>query len=335
MRILLTGGAGYVGSACLRWLIRHGHDPLAYDDLSEGNAAAVPEGRLIVGDILDQNCLTKALNEHRVQAVMHFAAVASVPESVNNPALYWRTNVIGTKNVLDAMRDVGVQKLLFSSTAATYSFDAEMPLTEESEQKPQVPYGTTKLAAEWMIREYCQAYGIGYAILRYFNAAGADQDGEFGEARRHESHLVPLILSVALGLRDKILIFGGDWATPDRTCVRDYVHTDDLACAHQLAIEGLEPKMQRVYNIGNGNGSTVMEVLRACEQVVGQPIHYEIVGRRPGDPGTLVASPERIVDELGWSPRFPEIRDIVETAWRWHRSHPNGFESDGTIAESA
>jgi UDP-glucose 4-epimerase len=325
MKILLTGGAGYIGSACLRWLLRHGHDPIAYDNLSEGNAAAVPEGRLVVGDIADPGQLVEAMRRHGTEAVLHFAALASVPDSIADPDGYYRVNVLGTKNVLDAMRQVGVTRIVFSSTAATYGFHAEMPLREESPQTPETPYGTTKLAAEWLIKDYTRAYGLGYALLRYFNASGADPDGQHGEDRRHEAHLIPLILQVAVGRREKVLIYGDDWDTRDGTCVRDYVHTEDLAQAHQLAVETLEPGMGRAYNLGSGTGVTVLEVLRACEEVVGRPIRHEIVGRRPGDPATLVASPEKIIKELGWSPRYTDIRAIVETAWRWHLGHPNGY----------
>ncbi len=327
MKILLTGGAGYIGSACLRWLIRHGHDPVAYDNLSEGNIRAVPDSdrRLVIGDLADVDKMAAVMEAHLVEADMHFAALASVPDSIADPDGYYRVNVVGTKNVLDAMRRAGVPRIVFSSTAATYAFDAPMPLRDDSPQVPQTPYGTTKLAAEWMIKDYARAYGLGYTILRYFNASGADPDGRYGEDRRHEGHLIPLILQVALGKREKILIYGGDWETRDGTCVRDYVHTDDLAQAHQLAVENIGPGVGRVYNLGSGTGTTVLEVLRACESVVGGPIRHEIVGRRPGDPATLIATPARITEELGWSPRFTDIRAIAETAWRWHSNHPQGY----------
>ena len=327
MKLFLTGGAGYIGSACLRWLIRRGHDPIAYDNLSEGNAAAIPEGRLVVGDLSDADRMAAAMRDHRTDAVLHFAALASVPDSIADPDAYYRVNVVGTKNVLDAMRTAGVSRIVFSSTAATYGFNAEMPLREDSPQIPETPYGTTKLAAEWLIKDYARAYNLGYTLLRYFNASGADPDGQNGEDRRHEAHLIPLTFQVAVGRREKLLIYGSDWETRDGTCVRDYVHTEDLAQAHQLAAENLEPGVARAYNLGSGTGVTVLEVLRACEAVVGRPIRYEIVGRRPGDPATLIASPDNITRELGWSPRYTNIRDIAETAWRWHKNHPQGYAS--------
>jgi UDP-glucose-4-epimerase GalE len=325
MRLLLTGGAGYIGSACLRWLLRHGHDPIAYDNLSEGNPPAVPDGRLVEGDILDTARLARALREHRADGLMHFSALTSVPGSVTDPEGYYRVNVVGTKSVLDAMRDAGVSRIVFSSTAATYAFDTPMPLREDSPQLPESPYGTTKLAAERMIRDYAQAYGLGFTILRYFNAAGADPDGNFGEDHKKETHLVPLTLQVALGQREKLLVYGDDWGTRDGTCVRDYVHTEDLAQAHQRAVEAIEPGVARVYNLGSGTGTTVREVIEVCQAVSGRPVPHEIVGRRPGDPPVLVASPERITRELGWSPAFPDIRAIAESAWRWHSTHPNGY----------
>ncbi len=326
MKIVLTGGAGYIGSACLRWLLRHGHDPIAFDNLSEGNRGAVPEERLVIGDVLDTERLAAVLREHRAKALLHFAALASVPDSINDPDNYYRVNVLGTKSVLDALRMAEVPRIVFSSTAATYGFDAEMPLREDSPQLPETPYGTTKRAAERMIQDYARAYHLGYAILRYFNAAGADPDGQHGEDRRHESHLIPLTLQVAVGRRDKLKIYGGDWETRDGTCVRDYIHTEDLAQAHQLAVENIGPGVGRVYNLGSGTGTTIWEVLRACEAAVGRPIAHEVVERRPGDPGTLIASPEKITKELGWSPRYPEIGSIVETAWNWHKNHPGGYQ---------
>ena len=325
MRMLLTGGAGYIGSACLRWLLEHGHEPIAFDDLSEGNRPAVPEGRLIVGDILDTEALAEALRRHRAEAVMHFAALAIVPDSVRDPDNYYRVNVQGTKSVLDAMRRAEVGRVVFSGTCATYGNRAEMPLLETTRQDPEHPYGTTKLAAERLIKDYAAAYGIGYAILRYFNAAGADLDGRHGEDRRHETHLIPLALRAAAGHGPTLKVFGEDWPTRDGTCVRDYVHTLDLADAHQRAVEAIEPGDARIYNVGTGNGATVLEVIRACEEAVGRSIPREAAPRRPGDPPTLIASPEKITDELGWRPRHSDIRTVVESAWRWLESHPEGY----------
>ena len=327
MKILLTGGAGYVGSACLRWLLEHGHDPIAYDNLSEGNPPAVPGAseRLIVGEIHDTDALAGVMRDRGVEAVMHFAALASVPESVADPESYYRVNVGGTKSVLDAMRKANVGRIVFSSTCATYGTHAEMPLREDSPQQPVTPYGKTKLACEWLIQDYARAYGLGYTVLRYFNAAGADPDGDYGEDRRHEGHLIPLVLHAAVGKRSKVMIYGTDYPTRDGTCERDYIHTADLALAHQLAIEAIEPGKGRSYNVGTGAGATVLEVLRACEEAVGRPIPHEFAGRRDGDPPVLIGSADRLRSELGWSPRYPEIRQIVQTAWDWHRRHPEGF----------
>jgi UDP-glucose-4-epimerase GalE len=325
MKILLTGGAGYVGSACLRWLLKHGHEPLAFDDLSEGNRDAVPGDRVFQGDIQQIDSLRAAFRQFRPDAVMHFAAAASVPDSILDPDFYFRQNVLGTKNLLDVMREFKVNRALFSSTAATFAFTDKMPLTEESPQVPQVPYGRTKHAAEFLFRDYARAYGIGCVLLRYFNASGADPDGNFGEHRRKESHLIPLILYVPLGIREKVTIYGTDWATRDGTCVRDFIHTDDLAQVHQLALEQLKPGEQRDYNLGSGTGYTVLEVLRACEKEAGRPITHDFAERRPGDPATLIASPAKAIRELGFKPQYNTIESIVRTAWRWHSTHPRGY----------
>ncbi|QNN24900.1 UDP-glucose 4-epimerase GalE [Planctomycetales bacterium ZRK34] len=327
MKVLLTGGAGYVGSACLRWLCKHGHDPVAYDNLAEGNRQAVPEGRLIEGDILDLDRLTQAIKDTGAEAVMHFAALASVPDSIRVPEEYWRTNAVGTKNVLDAMRANGVNKILFSGTAATYSFEVEMPIAETSSQVPQTPYGTTKLAAEHLIKDYSRAYGMGYGILRYFNASGADPDGEFGEDRRKETHLIPLVLFAALGRIDKFKICGSDWPTPDGSCVRDFVHTDDLAQAHQLVLESVQPGSGQAYNVGSGTGASVIEVFEACEKVVGRSIPCDRVEARPGDPAVLVADTQKLREKLGWKPKYDSVEDIVQTAWQWHNRYPQGYKS--------
>ncbi|MCH7724901.1 MAG: UDP-glucose 4-epimerase GalE [Planctomycetes bacterium] len=331
MKMLLTGGAGYVGSACLRWLIRNGHEPFAFDNLSLGNAWSVPSDRLIVGDILDFDGLSRALREYDIEGVIHFAALAVVPESVADPASYWQTNVVGTKTLLDAMRSVGVRKIVFSSTCAVYGENHESPLTETMACNPCHPYGSTKMAVEQMIREFSAAYGIGHTSLRYFNVAGADSDGRFGECRRHETHLIPLILAVANGKREKLVVFGTDFPTPDGTCVRDYIHTEDLSYAHQLAMEQLDTGQANVFNVGTGVGASVLEVLHAAEEVAGFEIPHELADRRPGDPPALFANAEKIRAELNWQPKYTNIRDIVETAWNWHRNEEARLTEFGAI----
>lgn len=325
MRILLTGGAGYVGSACLRHLLAHGHEGVAYDNLSLGHGASVPDGRLVVGDIFDEALLTRTLKEWKIDAMMHFAAATSVGESVENPEFHYRNNIEGTRRLLMAMRAAGVQRMLFSSTCATYGLNPKVPMSEESAQDPCSPYARTKLAVEWMIRDFAEAYGLGFTLLRYFNAAGADESGDFGEDHDPETHLIPLVLQYVQGKRKKLVVFGTDYPTPDGTCVRDYVHTEDLAQAHLLAIQATTPTTREVFNIGTGAGNSVLEVIRACEAVVGKKIPYEVVGRRPGDAPFLYADPRKLKEKLGWRTKFPDIRSTVATAWKWHERHPDGY----------
>jgi UDP-glucose 4-epimerase len=327
MRILLTGGAGYIGSACLRRLLGHGHHAIAYDNLSEGNAGAVPRENLICGDLDDRALLSKVLLEGQFDAVMHFAAVASVPESIHDPDTYYRINVAGTKNLLDAMRTADVKRLVVSSTAATYSFAAPMPLDEDALQQPEVPYGTTKLAAEWMIKDYARAYGFGYVIFRYFNASGAELGGAHGESRKHESHLIPMVFAAALGKRSAVGVFGSDYETTDGTCVRDYVHVEDIAQAHESALNLVQPGLGHCFNLGSGTGSTVLEVIQTTERIVGHPIPYRLLDRRPGDPGVLVASPKLAKRILGWKPQHSDLETIVSSAWGWYSKHPDGYRS--------
>lgn len=329
MRLLITGGAGFVGSACLRYLLKQGHEAFAYDNLCQGHAASVPAERFIRGDIRNTDQLTHALRTVAADAVMHFAAATYVGESVTVPEYHYDNNIGGTLSLLKAMKEVGVKRLLFSSTCATYGDNPTPPMNENAAQIPCSPYARTKLAVEWMIRDFSHAHGLGFTLLRYFNASGADPDGQHGEAHDPENHLIPLVLQVPLGQREKILIFGNDYPTPDGTCVRDYVHTTDLASAHLLAIQATRENTAEVYNIGTGNGNSVMEVLRACEDVVGQKIPYEVVARRPGDAPALVADPTKIKTQLGWKPLYPNIRDTVATAWEWHRRHPKGYGGVG------
>ena len=325
MKILITGGAGYVGSACLRHVAAQGHEVLAYDNLGMGHRAAVDGHPLVVGDIADTALLTQTLGDFGADAVMHFAAATYVGESVENPELHYRNNVAGSLSLLTAMRAAGVQRMLFSSTCATYGMAQSDTMSETTPLDPFSPYARTKLAVEWMIRDFAHAYGMGFTLLRYFNAAGGDPDGRHGEDHTPESHLIPLVLQVPLGQRDRIMVFGDDYATPDGTCIRDYVHTRDLASAHLLAIEATEPGTGEVYNIGTGNGQSVMQIIRACEQVTGQSIPFEIAPRRPGDPPRLVAEPSKLKTRLGWTPQYAEVEQIVETAWAWHQAHPEGY----------
>ncbi len=325
MKVLVTGGAGYVGSACLRKLLAEGHDAIAFDNLSEGHRAAVPEGRLIEGNLADTAGLARAMKEHGSEAVMHFAAATYVGESVTNPDHHYSNNIGGTLSLLRAMREAGVQRMLFSSTCATYGDNPTVPMNETAAQIPCSPYARTKLAVEWMIRDFAHAYGLGFTILRYFNASGADRDGEFGENHEPETHLIPLLLQVALGQRDKLMMYGDDYPTPDGTCIRDYVHTDDLASAHLLAISATTPKTAEVFNIGTGNGQSVKEVHRACEEVTGRKIPLQVTARRPGDAPALVADPVKLKTQLGWKPEFFDIRRTVETAWAWHQRYPRGY----------
>ena len=326
MRILCTGGAGYVGSACLRYLLKKGYEAFAFDNLSEGNAAAVPDSdnRLIVGDILNKRHLIDTLNSYKIDAVMHFAAVASVPDSIAMPAQYWEVNVVGTKNVLDAMIECGIKNIVFSSTAATYAFTDKMPLDEADLQMPLTPYGTTKLACESMLNDYRIAYGIGFTVMRYFNASGADLDGEYGEDRRVESHLIPLAFHTAVGRREKLLVYGDDWPTADGSCVRDYVHVEDIAQAHVLAMENYQPNVGNFYNIGSNTGASVIEIIKQCEEACCNAINWQFAPRRPGDPATLVASSKKLRDELHWRPRH-SLEAIIQSAYDWHHRYPRGY----------
>ncbi|MEO9576823.1 MAG: UDP-glucose 4-epimerase GalE [Tateyamaria sp.] len=326
MKILITGGAGYVGSACLRYVAEQGHEVMAYDNLIMGHADAVDGHPLVKGDIADTDLLTKTLKDFGADAVMHFAAATYVGESVENPEYHYRNNVGGTLSLLNAMRTADVSRMLFSSTCATYGMTQSDTMSEATPQDPFSPYARTKLAVEWMIRDFAAAYGMGFTLLRYFNASGADADGRHGEDHRPENHLIPLVLEVPLGKRDKIMVFGDDYPTPDGTCIRDYVHTRDLAAAHLLAIEATQEGTDEVFNIGTGNGQSVMEIIDACEAVTGKPIPRTIVDRRPGDPPRLVAEPTKLRTQLGWEPKYSDIEQTIATAWAWHQAHPDGYQ---------
>ncbi len=325
MRILVTGGAGYVGSHAVKWLLARGHDVWIYDNLSTGHRAAVPTDRLIVGDLAERDRLDHALVEYRPEAVLHFAAFALVGESVRQPAKYYQNNVINTLYLLDALRRHGIGRFVFSSTCAVYGEPSIVPITEDEITKPVNPYGNTKLAVERALADFAGAYGWGVAILRYFNAAGASADGSIGEDHDPESHLIPIVLQTALGKRSAVEVFGSDYPTPDGTCIRDYIHVEDLATAHLLALEALAPGKILHCNLGTGRGHSVREVIRAAEEVTGRKVPVKEGPRRPGDPPLLVAAADKARRELGWEPRYTELRAIVETAWNWHRKHPDGY----------
>ena len=310
MRILVTGGAGYIGGFTVRRLLARGHSVLVYDNLDAGHDWAVPKANLVVGDLRDIDHLDHQLVVNRIEAVIHFAASASVGESVVNPSKYYQNNLLNSIALLERVRRHDIRHFVFSSTAAVYGNPERVPLTEDHPLRPVNPYGNTKLAFETMLADYSAAYGLGSTALRYFNAAGAAVDGGLGEDHDPETHLIPLVLQAALGRRPHIEIFGTDYETPDGTCIRDYVHVEDLAEAHILAL---------AFNVGSGTGNSVREVIRTCEEVSGKTIPVKEAGRRAGDPAVLVASSAKLAAELGWVPKFPDLRSIVETAWDWHR----------------
>jgi UDP-glucose 4-epimerase len=326
MQILVTGGAGYIGSHAVKLFLSRGHEVWVYDNLVYGHRAAVPADRLIVGDLSEAHRIDQVLLERRIDAVVHFAAFTYVGESVTHPAKYWQNNVVNTLNLLECLRRHGVQRFVFSSTAATFGTPDAMPITEQTPQKPINPYGASKLTVEHILADYSHAYQWGFAALRYFNASGAATDGSIGEDHTPETHLIPLIIQAVLGQRPHIEIFGTDYPTPDGTCIRDYIHVDDLAEAHLLALEKLQPGIQMHYNLGIGRGYSVREVITAVEAVTGKKVPIKEGPRRAGDPPVLVAASDKIQKELGWKPRFTDIKAIVETAWNWHKAHPKGYK---------
>ncbi|MCJ7547009.1 MAG: UDP-glucose 4-epimerase GalE [Deltaproteobacteria bacterium] len=316
--VLVTGGAGYIGSHVVKKLRRKGYRPLVYDNLSTGHQWAIREDELIEGDLGDQGHVEEILHKERPLAVMHFAASAIVGESVERPELYFRNNVINSLHLLEAMLACEVKYFIFSSSAAVYGNPHQSPIPEDHPLSPVNPYGEGKVFVERALRWYEEAHGLKYISLRYFNAAGADPEGELGEAHNPETHLIPRILEVALGKRPLIEIYGTDYDTPDGTCIRDYIHVSDLAQAHILAMEVLlDGNPSRVYNLGNQRGFSVREVVDSARMVTGHSIPVRESSRRQGDPPVLVASSERIKKELGWQPRYDDLRIILETAWRW------------------
>ena len=323
MNILVTGGAGYIGSVMTEQLLAHGHHAVVYDSLELGHRAAIaPAADFVQGFIQDKEKLLATLRAHNIEAVIHMAAYALVGESVQAPQKYFSNNFIGGLTLLDAMREAEVKKIVFSSTCATYGMPEKMPITEDTPQLPVNPYGESKLAFERALKWYDIAYGIRYASMRYFNAAGASN--AFGEDHATETHLIPTILRVALGKSSHVNIFGEDYPTPDGTCVRDYVHVIDLAEAHILALKVIEER-SRIYNLGYSNGYSVAEVVEMARQVTGCRIPTEQAERRPGDPPVLIANSDKATLELGWMPQHSELDKIIASAWKWHLSHPQGY----------
>jgi UDP-glucose 4-epimerase len=324
MNVLVTGGAGYIGSVTAQALLDAGHGVVVVDDLSTGHRAAVPGGaRLVVQDVTDAAAVARLMREEGVEAVMHFAALSLVGESMQQPLRYYRRNVGGAISLLEACTEAGVRRFVLSSTAAVYGTPAAVPIPETAELRPESVYGETKLAIERLLHWLAATQGLGYAALRYFNAAGAAAGR--GEDHRPETHLIPLVLQAALGRRDEVRVFGTDYPTADGTAVRDYVHVEDLASAHVLALEALRPGSGAAYNLGNGEGFSVRRVVEVCREVTGADLRVVEAPRRPGDPPVLVADAAKAAAELGWRPRRTSLEEIVASAWAWHSANPDGY----------
>lgn len=325
MRILVCGGAGYIGSNMTAMLAAEGHEPIVFDNLSRGHRSAVRQAELIKGDLADHELLVKTLNKYKIEAVMHFAALIEVAESVQTPLKYYQNNVCNAQNLLSAMEVAGMEKFVFSSSAAVYGMPTNVPVTEESPKEPINPYGETKWAVERMCHCQSQARKLRYAALRYFNAAGAGCNCQLGEDHRPESHLIPLTIQAAMGKRNEIKIYGTDYPTPDGTCIRDYIHIEDLCRAHLLALKKLEQHWELAYNLGNGRGYSVRDVIAAVKEVSGRDFKVTDADRRPGDPPVLTSDATRAKNELGWRPQLPDLEQIVATAWQWHKKYPDGY----------
>jgi len=328
MAILVCGGAGYIGSHAVHALVEKGEQVVIVDNLQTGHRGALnPAAKFYEGDIRDAAVLDKIFTENKIEAVIHFAANSLVGESMEKPLLYFNNNVYGMQVLLEAMVRYGVDKIVFSSTAATYGEPKRVPIHEDDETCPTNTYGETKLTMEKMMKWVSRANGVRYVSLRYFNAAGALPDGSIGEDHKTETHLIPLILQVPTGRRDHITVFGDDYPTPDGTCLRDYIHVVDLADAHVLALEYLRKGgVSDIFNLGNGQGFSVKEMIAAAEKATGRSIKVEIGARRAGDPAQLIASSEKARTVLGWKPQFTDVEQVIGTAWKWHESHPHGYE---------
>ena len=325
MNILVTGGAGYVGSHCVEELCEAGESVVVFDNLYFGHREAVhPKAGFVEGDLKDAAAVNRLFEAHRFDAVMHFASHTLPGESMEKPMLYLGENVTNAVNLFNAMLAHGVKRFILSSTANLFDKPERMPIDEDERIVPGSPYGEGKNLIERQLYWLDRVCGVRYACLRYFNASGASPRGRIGEDHKPEYHLIPIILQVALGVREKLVVFGDDYPTPDGTCIRDYIHVADLAQAHILALRALD-QGSRTYNLGNGNGYSIMEVIRTAEAVTGRRINYEVGPRRPGDPAILIAGSQKIKRELGWQPRFGSLRDIIATAWEWHRAHPSGY----------
>jgi UDP-glucose 4-epimerase len=327
MRVLVCGGAGYIGSNMTAMLAREGHRPVVFDNLSKGHRNAVHNVQFVLGDFGDFNFTLETLQKYRIEAVMHFAAFIEVGESVDEPLRYYENNVSKTRTLLAAMEKAGVDKFVFSSTAAVYGMPDTIPITEAVTKLPINPYGETKWACERMCHFLSQTGRMRYAALRYFNACGAGGEGTIGEDHRPESHLIPLIIQAAMGKRDTIKIFGTDYPTADGTCVRDYIHIEDLCKAHLLALNKLEKEQELVYNLGNGTGYSVRQVIDTVRKVSGKDFKVVETDRRPGDPPVLTADAAKARRELGWATDFPELEAIVQSAWKFHTDNPDGYGS--------
>lgn len=329
MAILVCGGAGYIGSHMVAYLKEQGEEVVILDNLQKGHREAVEalEGKLYIGDLRDRAVLDKVFTENKIDSVIDFAADSLVGESMVDPLKYFENNVGSTMSLLNAMKDHNVKYIVFSSTAATYGEPESIPIVESDKTVPTNPYGESKLSVEKILKWCDNAYGIKYTALRYFNAAGAHISGKIGEDHSPESHLIPIILQVALGKREKIMIFGDDYKTEDGSCIRDYIHVTDLASAHLLALKRLKNGGESaIYNLGNGKGFSVKEVVEMTRKITGKEIKAEIAERRAGDPAILIASSERAKEELGWKPQYDSLETIIETAWNWHKNHPNGYQ---------